>query len=145
MQHEDPRLHLAREWLDHSAEDLDLADLHRENPAFSRSVAYHSQQAVEKALKAYLVWRDVPYRKTHELASLVQQCAALDPDFRSLPPRVGSLSRYAITGRYPQTGEEINPGVAAEALSLARETVRFILDRLPPEARSPRLSIPEGR
>jgi hypothetical protein len=31
---------------------------------------FHSQQAAEKALKGFLTWHDVPFRRVHELDQL---------------------------------------------------------------------------
>ena len=31
---------------------------------------YHCQQAAEKAIKAWLVWKDMPFPKTHDLEAL---------------------------------------------------------------------------
>ncbi|MGD0870503.1 MAG: HEPN domain-containing protein [Bryobacteraceae bacterium] len=37
------------------------------------------QQAVEKSLKAFLVWRDQSFRRTHDLVELTRQCVDLEP------------------------------------------------------------------
>jgi HEPN domain-containing protein len=63
-------------WLAQAQKDQNAARL-LASPKPSRSV-FHSQQAAEKAAKAFLVFHDVPYRKTHDLNELGEQCAALD-------------------------------------------------------------------
>lgn len=135
MRHEDPRVHLSRQWLSRAVQDLRVADLLVNQGSLHEPVAFHCQQAVEKALKAFLAWRDVPFRKTHDLSELVFQCAAVDADFHGLSAHVAPLSRYAFTGRYPFAGDVIDLTAASGAVAVAREAVQFVLDHLPPEVR----------
>jgi HEPN domain-containing protein len=67
MPQTDDRAELTREWLRKAAGDLKAADLHD-------LAAFHCQQAFEKALKGYLTWHDRPFRKTHDLVELIEQC-----------------------------------------------------------------------
>lgn len=64
------------------------------------------------------------------------QCTAVSADFHSLSAQVAVLTRYAFTGRDPFAGEVIDLAAASGAVAVARETVQFVLDRLPPEVRS---------
>jgi len=66
-----------RAWLSRAAADLRAAanELTAEDPVTGDTV-FHCQQAVEKAMKAFLTWHDVPFRKTHDLGVLGTQCAA---------------------------------------------------------------------
>ncbi len=65
----DPRLEDARAWLAKAAADLRAADLEVATPEADlfEDVAFHAQQAAEKALKAFLAWKDEPFRKTHSI------------------------------------------------------------------------------
>jgi HEPN domain-containing protein len=58
-------------WLRKAFTDLRCAaiDLAAEPPATEDAV-FHAQQAVEKALKAFLVWHDAAYAKTHDIGRL---------------------------------------------------------------------------
>ncbi len=51
-------------------------------------------KAAEKALKAFLAWHDVPFRRTHDIEELVTQCAAIDA---GMPASIGdgALERSA--------------------------------------------------
>jgi len=44
----------------------------------------HSQQAAEKAAKAFLTFHQVPFRKTHSLPDLGSQCASVDPSLEEI-------------------------------------------------------------
>ena len=68
MRSDTARLADTREWLGKAKDDLRAARrLLKPPPALSSAAAFHCQQAAEKALKAFLAWRDVPFRKTHDL------------------------------------------------------------------------------
>jgi HEPN domain-containing protein len=55
-------------WLSRAARDLAAGDqVLQASPPLTGDAAFHSQQAAEKALKAFLLWQDEPFRKTHSL------------------------------------------------------------------------------
>ena len=59
------------EWLSKARIDLRAADHDRTaDPPITADMVFHAQQAVEKVLKAFLCWHDVPFRKTHNLVEL---------------------------------------------------------------------------
>jgi len=63
-----PRLEEAREWLQKAKSDLLSAQiLMRHDPPVLDTASFHCQQAVEKLLKAFLVWKAVPFEKVHSL------------------------------------------------------------------------------
>ena len=67
----------AAKWLQQAAKDRNAAQLLLEAEP-SRSV-FFSQQAAEKATKAFLTFHQVVFRKTHDLKDLGSQCATVDP------------------------------------------------------------------
>jgi HEPN domain-containing protein len=54
--------------------EIDLAA----DPPLLDDPMFHCQQAAEKALKAYLTWHDRPFRRTHDLVELGNQCVEID-------------------------------------------------------------------
>ncbi len=79
------RLEDTRAWLRYAAEDLQVAERVLANaPPFVRHALFHSQQAAEKALKAFLTWHDHPFRKTHDLKVLGKLCAVWIPHSKKL-------------------------------------------------------------
>jgi hypothetical protein len=55
-----------RAWLEKASEDLAAAALDLgANPPLCGDTAFHAQQAVEKALKAFLTWHGREFRKMH--------------------------------------------------------------------------------
>jgi len=95
---------------------------------------FHLQQAVEKALKAYLVWRDSPFRKTHDLLELANRCVEADPQLAGPLQGLAPLTRYAWEFRYP--GESAEPDVEETRnwLARARGVVAAVQSRLPEAA-----------
>ena len=61
--------------------------------------AFHCQQAVEKTLKGFLVYRKIDFERIHDLGRLLDYCAGADQDFESLRDAVEPLTLYAVAGR----------------------------------------------
>jgi len=104
---------------------LDAADV------LTDIVCFHSQQAVEKYLKAFLTDKDVRFEKIHDLRTLLELCIREDRDFEKLnKERISKLSFYAVDLRYPD--EFYIPSIeeARNALNIAAELKEFILKKL---------------
>ncbi|HON06671.1 MAG TPA: HEPN domain-containing protein [Verrucomicrobiota bacterium] len=52
-------------------------------------------------MKAYLVFKNVDFGKTHHLELLLELCSEQDTDFKELS--IGNLTGYAVEIRYPET------------------------------------------
>jgi len=64
-----------REWLQKGRNDLLSAQILIEHdPPVLDTASFHCQQAVEKALKAFLAWKAVPFEKVHSLIYLLDLC-----------------------------------------------------------------------
>jgi HEPN domain-containing protein len=91
-----------REWLRRTKEDLDVAALVLTVPSpLVRTALFHCQQAVEKAMKAFLTWHDAAFREVHNLEELGESCVRLDSTLASAVTRVTVLAKYAVRFRYP--------------------------------------------
>lgn len=130
-----PELAEVKRWLEKADHDRRAAELTlREARPITDIAAFHCQQAVEKLLKAYLVYRRHAFEKIHDLEELVDQCARHDATFAELRDRVRPVSAYAVRFRYPGPTD---PSVAEvrEALQVVQEVWQFVTDRLPAEVR----------
>jgi HEPN domain-containing protein len=76
---------LVHSWLRKASDDLALARLvaHQDRP-FWDAALYHCQQAAEKALKGFLVFRGQHAAKTHNLVVLLEKAAEIVRDELSL-------------------------------------------------------------
>jgi HEPN domain-containing protein len=128
------RVEDTRAWLTKAASDLRGAEIDSAAaPPLLDDLVFHCQQAAEKAFKAFLAWHDEPFRKTHNLREVGDQCIGIDSTLASLVLRATPLTKYAWKFRYP--GDEPLPTIqeATEALDLAREVVAAVQARLPAE------------
>jgi HEPN domain-containing protein len=72
----------AAKWLREAAKDRNAAHILLEAEP-SRSV-FLSQQAAEKATKAFLTFHQIAFRRTHDLKELGSQCVTADPSLRPI-------------------------------------------------------------
>lgn len=66
-------------------------------------LGFHSQQAVEKALKAALAWREIEFPYTHDLDGLVELCRTNGLDIPATLDGVECLAPYGVHMRYGAT------------------------------------------
>ena len=88
-----------RRWLAQAENDLAFAALASREGYFAQA-CFNSQQAAEKALKAFLYSRGAEQVFGHAVADVAAECAELDAEFASLrsraaPPRVGMVAPCA--------------------------------------------------
>lgn len=120
-----------RHWLEKADRDRRMAELALgTEPPMTDLAAFHCQQAAEKLLKTYLVWKQDDVEKTHDLRLLLTRCARTDAAFETLRPQVAPLTAYAVRYRYPGPTD---PTVAEveEALRIVAALVDFVCRRLP--------------
>ncbi len=86
-------------------------------------MAFHAQQAAEKALKAVLAWHDEPFRKTHSIEELGRACTAIEPGLGDLVDAAVSLTEYAWKFRYPGDAGDPTHEEAERAVAVARKLV----------------------
>lgn len=124
-----------KEWLAKVVLDLRGARIDLDaRPPLPEDALFHCQQAVEKLLKAFLVWHDKPFRKTHSLEELGRACCAVDSELTTLVDEAVPLTEYAWAFRYPGTAPAPTLEEAQSALDLATRVGRAIGGRLPAEA-----------
>lgn len=123
-----------RAWLQKADRDRRTAEAALvQDPPITDTAAFHCQQAAEKLLKAYLVWRVTEFERTHDLRALVLACADLDGDFDGLLDRVAPLTAFAVRFRYPGRADPTVEQVK-QALEVVEEVWDFVLARLPADA-----------
>ncbi len=125
-----------RAWFAKADVDLRAADCDfGASPPLLSDIVFHCQRAAEKAMKGLLTWQSRPFRKTHSLEELGEQCLAVCPGLREVIDPAVPLTEYATRFRYPGEPEEPTLEEAQEALRLARRLHDAILSLLPQEAR----------
>jgi HEPN domain-containing protein len=136
MPHDPARIAEVRTWFAKATEDLRAAEHgFTAAPPLLATIVFHAQQAAEKALKGFLVWHDVAFRKTHDLAEIGQQVVGLDSSMDRMCRDAEHLTVYAWTFRYPGDADTPTAEEATEAMTVARALFAAILTRLPAEVR----------
>jgi HEPN domain-containing protein len=117
---------LTREWIDKAEGDFATARREirvRQAPNYD-AVCFHAQQCVEKYLKACLQEAEIPFGRTHDLATLLNLLLPLEPSWEPLRLSLRTLTTFAVGVRYP--GESADKAMAREALTLCRDMRRHI-------------------
>lgn len=123
---------LVRNWIKKAENDLKTAndEINTQEPA-TDTVCFHAQQCVEKSLKAFLIFHQKHFKKTHNIAKLIELCKEIDKDLEILFEFGASdLTTYAVEVRY---GEEFYfPTLeeAREAVDTAEKVKDFIISKL---------------
>jgi HEPN domain-containing protein len=111
-------------WLERARQDLRAAEVDLDaGPPLLGDAAFHTQQAVEKALKAFLTRHDHPFRSTHDLGELALACLQHDPSLEALLRQTAPLTEYAWRFRYPGEVFEPERREVEDAYRLARRVV----------------------
>jgi len=94
----------------------------------TEAICFHCQQVVEKYLKAFLIFQNVDFGKTHNLEYLLELCSKRDKEFRGI--NVGNLSFYAVEVRYPDDFYIPTVTEAKESIKIAKRVKKFVLNRI---------------
>lgn len=125
---------IAEKWLRKAYTDLRVAEKLFEIGEEPWVIVFHAQQAVEKALKTYLVLHNKHFGKTHNLSRLIDLCSEIDKEFQQLHELdIDELYPLAIEARYPDTGIEITVNEAREAIEKARTAISFVTRKIESE------------
>ena len=129
-QPEDVRREVVAEWLRKADADMELAEHLLHGESFPNAIAFSSQQAAEKYLKALLSWRQVVFPKTHDLDEILNLVETTDPDLAQSLRDIVVLSPYGVELRYPGDRPDATWQDAEEAVQLADKVRAGIMDRL---------------
>lgn len=131
------------EWLRLAARDLRVAELalHDAEPLIGEAL-FHAQQAAEKALKGFLVWRRAAYPLTHDIRRLLERCSELDPSLDTALAEVVDLTQFAVRFRYPGE-DEPNIDEARQWMASAIKAYQEVRARIAGETNLPLFPRPE--
>lgn len=124
------RFRETQEWLAKAAADLASAQL-LAGARHDANALYHCQQCSEKALKAFLVWHEQPFRRTHDLEEIGVACAVLDASLQGIAEEADRLTDYAWRARYPGNPFSTSPEEVALMLGLAGRVLGAVKSRIP--------------
>jgi len=125
----------AEEWLKFASDDLRSAEVLLEEEIFNIA-CFHTQQAVEKSLKAFLRHHEKTIPYIHILEELCARCMTIEPAFTQYRGHCKELDVFYQPTRYPEapTGslpEGLpNKEQAEDALQKAEAIFAFVRQRL---------------
>ena len=116
----------ARDWLRHAESDLHLARLGKDDPDVLRNqLAFHAQQAAEKAIKAVLIERAVRFPRTHDLETLTELVRLAKLPWPFGADEVEALTPYAVEIRYPGGFAEVTKQELEGAIGAAEKVIAW--------------------
>ncbi len=126
---------LPRQWLDRASEDLEVARLAQQAKHYAHT-CFLSQQAAEKALKAFLLDRSGAYPRSHKLVDLLVACQGVEAGFSQFYSDCVVIDQYYIPTRYPDSLPAgfgaVLPGdkEARDAVAAAERVFNFVESRV---------------
>ncbi len=114
-------------WLERARSDLALARAALRLPdVLLEDACFHTQQCAEKALKALLLQRGIPFPRTHVVETLLD---LLEASGVTVPADVDEalvLTQYAVETRYPGAWEPVTQEEARVALEVASRVLAWV-------------------
>lgn len=131
-QPEEVKLEFTQEWVRRSENDYRTArHLLESGEDYAYGVTFHAQQAAEKYIKAFLVWHQIEFKKTHDIAILLESAAMVVPEISQTLAEATELTPYGVEYRYPGDYPDVTAVDAENSFRLATLVRMEIRNRLP--------------
>jgi HEPN domain-containing protein len=119
------------DWLERAGEDVISAHILLGDGRCYSNSAFHCQQGIEKALKAYILFRTGILPDGHNLTWLCKRAVALDSSFRQWLDESSVLNHCYIETRYPaDTPVSLEFNRVQRYYRMAKEMYLFICGEL---------------
>ena len=116
-----------RKWLKRAKSNLACTKVGKVSPEILyEDLCFDAQQAVEKALKALCIRHGIVFRRTHDIAYLIE---ILEKGKVNVPEdiqRSKLLTDYAVETRYPGDYPSVDEEAYKEALEIAERVVNWV-------------------
>lgn len=126
MSNDSDKLGTPEEWIERAKSNLIRSKQPRLEGVFYEDLCFDAQQAAEKALKALLISRGIPFRFVHDIAELLtlleQNGITLSESVRD----AAELSNYAVETRYPGLLERVTEEEYQQASTVAEKIVAWV-------------------
>jgi HEPN domain-containing protein len=119
------------DWLDRAGDDILCAGFLLQDDNCYNGSAFHCQQAIEKALKAYILLKSGELVDGHNLTWLCKRAMRYDKSFSGWLEESASLNKCYIETRYPaDLLLELDYQQVSGYCKMAREMYIFICEEL---------------
>ncbi len=116
-------------WIEKAEHDiLTVQTIIEYQPLVLDTACFHCQQAAEKYLKAFLVFKKQEIIKTHAIDFLIKQCAKFDSEFKDI--NIKDIQIFAIDARYPDDSIEPTMEETNEYLQIVNEIKALVLEKI---------------
>jgi HEPN domain-containing protein len=117
-------------WYEKADEDLLAAEVViAASPLLYDISAFHSQQAAEKYIKAFLAFNEMMPPKVHNIKELIDIAASFNTSFEAIR-EAEWLSKYAIRTRYPDDFDIDTQEQALKILNVAKSVRDFVRNKI---------------
>jgi len=113
------------EWINRAKSSLDLAKTKIIHNIIYEDLCYQAQQAVEKALKGFLIYFEVEPEFTHNIDVLLKALMQFT-EVSDIVKEAGELTAYAVLTRYPGWYDEITKEKYEKAIKIAEECLEWV-------------------
>ena len=127
----------AKRWMEQAEHDFQSAKNNLEKVAFYSDACFMSEQAAQKALKAYLFFKGKRYIPIHSVNELVNLCNRYERAFKKVAEYGMVLDRYYIPTRYPDAlappavpYKSYTKKDAIQALRYAKEILQLVRNKI---------------
>jgi HEPN domain-containing protein len=118
-------------WLAKASRDLRVGKALLElRPPFLAEAAFFSQQSIEKSLKAFILSKGRRIKKIHDLVTLYKEAVEAGYEVKLPIRRLASITRYAVSIRYPDATTRLTRPKVTAALALSKSIYYDILERV---------------
>ena len=117
---------LTLEWIQKAEADYDAIELHQQaaSPNFD-FICFHTQQCIEKYLKAWLQEANIRFSKTHDLESLLDLIVPTITAWNAWRADFPTISDHAVDFRYPgKSATAENAQRAVQVCDKVRQAIR---------------------
>ena len=123
------------DWFNQAEDDMAAAELLMQNERCYNLSAFHCQQAIEKGLKGYILFRTGNLVDGHNLTWLCKQAVKLDGTFARWLSQSAKLNRCYIETRYPaDIPLDLSLSKVKEAFQMSSDMLDFIFDQFEKES-----------
>ncbi|MDR1286454.1 MAG: HEPN domain-containing protein [Treponema sp.] len=112
-------------WMNRAKSSLAISKTRYDESVFYEDLCFQAQQAVEKALKALLVFYKIEPEKTHNLVSLIKELSK----YITIPEEINEtviLNDYAVQTRYPGGYTPVEEEEYNNAIIIAEKCIKWI-------------------
>ncbi len=120
-----------KEWIKKAEHDLGSAKIiFLYLPDYSDTIAFHCQQAVEKYIKAIMVYKEIEFQRSHDLIYLLELLSSVSEISKDRYKKAVSLNGYSVQIRYPDKIVKLTREELEDAIAISQEFRTFAIEQI---------------